>query len=171
MIRPIMLARVKHLLFAANVVALVAVATVYALSYLVGYTMFVYTPGRCTMVDTLRGEISIWTGPVQSNKRAVEQRAYAAGAGYTVEQIFARHGDENDYLPRTLGFGYGHTNIIFSGPAVSRGGKVYLLVTPYWFLLLILSIAPARRLARRWHQARLRRPKREAFPVFASPRV
>ena len=63
MIPTIVRTRVKTILFAANVVALVAVATVYVLSYVVGYTLFVYDGGRCWMVDTLRGEISVWTGP------------------------------------------------------------------------------------------------------------
>jgi hypothetical protein len=147
----------------------VAVATVYVLSYVVGYTLFVYDGGRCWMVDTLRGEVSVWTGPVTTKKDAVDQRTYAAKAGYTVEQIFARYGDWRDDLPRTLGFGYGKTNILFSGPAVAPGGVVYLLVTPYWFILLLLGIWPARRVVRRLKRTRTRTDRR-AFPVFVSPR-
>ena len=161
--------RVKQVLFAVNLVALVAVAMVYALSYAVGYTLFVYDSGRCWMVDTLRGEISVWTGPVNSKKDAVDQRTYAAKSGFTVEQIFARYGDWRDDLPRTLGFGYGKTNIIFSGPAVAPGGVVYLLVTPYWFILLLLGIWPARRVVRHLKRTR-RHVDRRALPVFVSPR-
>ena len=162
-----MSSRVKHVLFAANVVALCAVATVYLLSYAVGYTLFVYDSGRCWMVDTLRGEVSVWTGPVTTKKDAVDQRTYDAGAGYTVEQIFALYGDWRDDLPRTLGFGYGKTNIIFSGPAVAPGGVVYLLVTPYWFVLLLLGIWPARRVMKSLRR-RGTRVDRRAFPVFVS---
>jgi hypothetical protein len=161
--------RVKLVLFAANVVALCAVATVYLLSYAVGYTLFVYDSGRCWMMDTLRGEVSVWTGPVTTRKDAVDQRTYDAKAGYTVEQIFARYGDWRDDLPRTLGFGYGRTNILFSGPAVAPGGVVYLLVTPYWFILLLLGIWPARRVIKALKRRRTLVDRR-AFPVFVSPR-
>ena len=167
MIRPVMSSLVKRILFAANVVAICAVATVYLLSYAVGYTLFVYGSGRCWMVDTLRGEISVWTGPVTTKKDAVDQRTYDPRAGFTVEQIFAQYGDWRDDLPRTLGFGYGRTNIIFSGPAVKPGGVVYLLVTPYWFILMLLGIAPARRATK--YLKRTRKVDRRAFPVFVSP--
>jgi hypothetical protein len=161
--------RVKPILFAANVVALVAAATVYVLSYVVGYTLFVYDGGRCWMVDTLRGEVSVWTGPVNSKNDKVDQRTYPAKAGFTVEQIFAQYGDWRDELPRTLGFGYGKTNILFSGPAVAPGGVVYLLVTPYWFIVLLLGIWPARRVVRykKWTR---RHVDRRAFPVFVAQR-
>jgi hypothetical protein len=162
-----MSSRVKHVLFAANVVALVAVATVYLLSYAVGYTLFVYDSGRCWMVDTLRGEISVWTGPVATKKDAVQQRTYDPRAGFTVEQIFAQYGDWRDDLPRTLGFGYGKTNILFSGPAVAPGGVVYLLVTPYWFILMLLGIWPVRRVVRFANRKRIRVDRR-AFPVFVA---
>jgi hypothetical protein len=165
-----MSSRVKPVLFAANVVALCAVATVYLLSYAVGYTLFVYDSGRCWMVDTLRGEVSVWTGPVTTKKDAVDQRTYDAKAGFTVGQIFARYGDWRDDLPRTLGFGYGKTNILFSGPAVAPGGVVYLLVTPYWFILMLLGIAPARRVMRYLRRTRTKKVDRRAFPVFVSPR-
>ena len=168
MMRRAMSSRVKQVLFAANVVALCAVATVYLLSYAVGYTLFVYDSGRCWMVDTLRGEVSVWTGPVTTKQDAVDQRTYDAKAGFTVEQIFAQYGDWRDDLPRTLGFGYGKTNIIFSGPAVAPGGVVYLLVTPYWFILMLLGIWPVRRVMRSLRRTRARVDRR-AFPVFVSP--
>jgi len=46
---------------------------------------------------------------------------------------------------------------------------VYLLVTPYWFIVLLLGIWPARRVVRSMKRTR-RHVDRRAFPVFVSPR-
>ena len=82
---------------------------------------------------------------------------------------YSGHGDFREFtdLPRTLGFGYGKTNILFSGPAVKPGGVVYLLVTPYWFILMLLGVWPVRRVFRYMKRTR-KRVDRRAFPVFVA---
>jgi hypothetical protein len=116
---------------------------------IVGYTLFVTIANRCVMFDALRGEASVWAAPVQpGSAQPVRHYTYDARTGITVEQIFARHGDAQDTLVQTFGFGYGRTNLLFGGPPVVSGRSAYLLVTPYWFIALIAAIWPARWLVR-----------------------
>ncbi len=159
-----MLTRLKHILFGLNIAVLLAAVIAIIVTRVVGYSAFVTIADRCVMFDTLRGEISIWTAPVRpGSAQLLRHYAYAAKSGVTVEQIFDQYGDSRDSLIQTFGFGYGRTNIIFGGPPVANGRWAYLLVSPYWFIVLLASIWPARWLVRQVKRHPPRQHQRRGF--------
>jgi hypothetical protein len=118
-------------------------AVMWGRSYLYNDTIYRVGDGYGVVVDTIRGEVSVWFGPVD---RRVTQRgrdSFRAEEGITARELLARQSGAFDLW--LAGFGYAETRTLPSGfgPA-TRGQVVRAVVVPYWFVFLLVAVLPGR---------------------------
>lgn len=150
--------RTRQILFGVNLVLLAALSVACIASQFVGFSLAVVGGGRGAVLDTVRGEISVWIAPVSvTPKQAVRYMFYNSLDSFTVAEIFEAPKNPVDRSWTGFGFGYARSSDLYYGPPVPAGHFARVVVAPYWFFIALSSIWPVCRIVRRLDVERTQR--------------
>jgi hypothetical protein len=144
--------RLINFVFIACVGVLILFAVVWAVTFVVGYTGVLAFGGRAVLVDTCRGEISIWTAPVAPAPELRNARPTLINTIYDrAEASTALEWYRTAPMRKrglfALGAGIVRADSLMPpiGNAVLRGHFGYGVIIPYWLLCTLACIWPATR--------------------------
>jgi hypothetical protein len=145
--------RLINLAFMASVGWLVIFGVAWAVTQLIGYTGVFAWRGRAILLDTCRGEISLWTAPVVASEPLGAGEAHMDNTFYDrASAAIARDWFGAGKIPGragvfALGFGVVRSDELMPpiGEAVVPGRSGYGVVVPYWFLCLLSAVWPVTR--------------------------
>ena len=137
-----------------STLALPMVAVMWGRSYVYNDTVYRVTPARGLILDSIRGEVSLWvSGGVSSGERRGRE-SFSADEGITAWQLLRRQRTFDEIW--FAGFGFART-IVLPGGVGRTTGPVSCYVVPYWFLTLACGLLPVTLVLRHVHAADLRR--------------
>ena len=134
--------RLRTYLTIASAIVFPLVILVWVRSYLYNDTVYRIGGTAAVMVDTIRGEIALWAGPIRQRADVVYQRE-------TVESDYGlRTSDMLRLVPTSVhlgGFGFEYAEMDIP-PLGWRNatGTVRCMTLPLWFLALLTGLLPAR---------------------------
>jgi hypothetical protein len=146
--------------FAVDVLLLVFVALAWAVSHTVGYTGVFIHGGRALVLDTCRGEVSLWYAPVtfdnpRETLEAWRQLIYDRNIAATTQEWFeASKADKAGLI--VLSFGYIRIADMIDpvGKRIPQGGYAHAVILPYWLAAALLAIWPVKQAWREYRTER-----------------
>jgi hypothetical protein len=118
-------------------------------SLLANDTLFYAGQGRLLLLDSVRGELSIWTGGAYPSASGWRFESFPASEGISARQAADRQGVVSSGF--MLGFGYVQLRRFPNGMR-PWGGSVTGIVVPYWFAMVASALLPVQAVTARLRQ-------------------
>jgi hypothetical protein len=115
-------------------------------SLLANDTLLYAARGRQMVLDSVHGELSIWTGGAWPSAAGWQYQSFPAREGISAREVAERQGAVGSGF--VLGFGYVQLRRFPNGMR-PWGGTVTGIIVPYWFVIVTTALLPVQALTSR----------------------